>query len=49
MHKLFSTHDAFLEQPSSGTLKVKRLENQIIKTFVNRNTKGSIQPEERLS
>ena len=27
---LFRTHDAFLEYPSSGTLRVKRLESQII-------------------
>jgi hypothetical protein len=33
MYKSFSTHDAFLEQPSSGTLKVKGLESQIIKNF----------------
>ena len=26
----FSAHDAFLEQPSSGTLKIKRLESQKI-------------------
>ena len=26
----FSAHDAFLEQPSSGTLKIERLESQII-------------------
>jgi hypothetical protein len=24
----FSAHDAFLEQPSSGTLKIERLKNQ---------------------
>jgi hypothetical protein len=26
----FSAHDAFLTEPSSGTLNVKRLESQII-------------------
>ena len=26
----FSAHDMFLEQPSSNTLKVERLENKII-------------------
>jgi len=26
----FSAHDAFLEKPSSGTLKIERLESQII-------------------
>jgi hypothetical protein len=26
----FSAHDTFLDYPSSGTLKVERLENQII-------------------
>ena len=33
MYGLFSTHDAFLEQPLSRTLNVKRLESQIIKNF----------------
>jgi hypothetical protein len=26
----FSAHDTFLEGPSSGTIKIERLENQII-------------------
>jgi hypothetical protein len=26
---ILSAHDAFLEQPSSGTLKIERLESQI--------------------
>ena len=40
----FSAHDAFLEKPSSGTLKTKILENQIIlKIFGGKKTKGPIQ------
>jgi hypothetical protein len=27
----FSAHDMFLEQPSSGTLEIEKLESQIIK------------------
>jgi len=30
----FSVHDAFLELPSSGTVKVERLENKIILKFL---------------
>ena len=33
MDKMISAHDTFLEQPSSGTLKIKRLECQIIQSF----------------
>jgi hypothetical protein len=31
--------DVFLEHPSSGTLKIERLETQIIKKFGNNKTK----------
>jgi len=33
MDKMISAHDTFLEQPSSSTLKIKRLECQIIQSF----------------
>jgi hypothetical protein len=35
-----SARDAFLEQPSSGTLKIERLESQMIKSFGSNKTKG---------
>jgi hypothetical protein len=37
----FSAHDTFLELPSSGTLKIERLESQIIKVLgANKLNKG---------
>ena len=33
----FSAHDAFLESPSSGTLKIERLESQIILKVLGSN------------
>ena len=36
----FSAHNAFLEQPSSGTFNDKRLESQIIWSFGSNKTKG---------
>ena len=33
MDKMISAHDTFLEQPSSGMLKIKRLECQITQSF----------------
>jgi len=35
----FSAHDALLEKPSSGTLKIDRLENQIIQSFGGNKTR----------
>ena len=35
----FSAHDTFLEKPSSGTLKIERLESGIIKNFGSNKTK----------
>ena len=34
----FSVHNMFLEQPLSGTLKIDRLESQIIKVFGSNKT-----------
>jgi hypothetical protein len=34
----FRVHDTFLEQPLSGTLKIDRLESQIIKDFGSNKT-----------
>ena len=36
----FSAHEAFLEWSSSGTLKIERLESQIIYSFGSNKTKG---------
>jgi hypothetical protein len=38
----FSAHDAFLESPSSGTLKIERLESQIIWSFGSNKIKVTI-------
>ena len=38
----FSAHDSFLEQPSSGTLNVERLESQIILKVLGSKPKGLI-------
>jgi hypothetical protein len=38
----FSVHNFFLEYPPSGTLKMERLENQIIKVLVAGVTKRGI-------
>ena len=44
-----SAHDTFLEQPSSGTLKIEKLENQIIKKIFGSNkTKESKQDSQNL-
>jgi hypothetical protein len=36
----FTARDAFLELPLSGTLKIERLENQIIKVLGAKKPKG---------
>jgi hypothetical protein len=43
-----SAHDAFLELPSSVTIKVEKLERQII-SFVSNKTKGSQQTNHMLT
>jgi hypothetical protein len=36
----FSAHNPFLEESSSGTLKIERLESQIIESFGSNKTTG---------
>jgi hypothetical protein len=40
MYAICTARDAFLELPPSGTLKIKRLESQIIKVLGAKKPKG---------